>query len=83
MKWKFRSSIALKLTFLVLGGASLVFALIMVYSYTSSREIILKEAENSARNLTLSVARRIEQEFRAVAKVPESLAVFLVNYIWI
>jgi class 3 adenylate cyclase len=77
MNAKPRSSIAVKLTLLVLGGTALVLALIMGYSYTFSKKIILGEAEKNARNLTLSVSRRIEQEFRSVAKLPESLACFL------
>ena len=74
MKVRFRSSITLKMALLVLGGTSIVFALLLAYSYYHSREIILEEAEKNARNLSLSVARRIEQEFRAVSKVPENLA---------
>lgn len=72
-----RDSIVSKMTLLVLAGASLVLALVVAYSYTYSREIILRESEQNARNLTLSVARRIEQEFRAVSKVPTGLAEFL------
>ncbi len=71
------SSIGLKITVLVLCGASLVFALALAYSYSYSRRIILDEAKKSATNLTLSVARRIEQEFRAAAKVPKALAAVL------
>ena len=62
---------------LVLGGTSLVFALVLGYSYYYSRKIILDEAETKARNLTLSVANTIEQEFRAVMKVPQHLASLL------
>jgi class 3 adenylate cyclase len=71
------SSISLKITVLVLCGASLVFALALAYSYSYSRRIILEEAEKGARGLTLSVARRIEQEFRAAAKVPKALSAVL------
>ena len=71
------SSIGLKITALVLCGTSLVFALAMAYSYSYSRTIMLESAESNARNLTLSVARRIEQEFRAVVKVTDDLRVFL------
>ena len=66
------SSIGLKITVLVLCGASLVFSLALAYSYSYSRRIILDEAEKSAKSLTLSVARRIEQEFRAAGKVPKA-----------
>ncbi len=71
------SSIGLKITVLVLCGASLVFALALAYSYSYSRKIIIDDAEKYARSLTLSVARRIEQEFRAAAKVPKALAAVL------
>ena len=49
----------------------------LAYSYSYSRGIILEEAEKGARELTLSVARKIEQEFRAAAKVPKALAAVL------
>lgn len=75
--FKPHSSIGLKITVLVLCGASLVFALALAYSYSYSRRIILAEAEKSATNLTLSVARRIEQDFRAAGKVPKALAAVL------
>ena len=74
MRLRFSSSITFKMTLLVLGGTSLVFALVLGYSYYYSRKIILEEAEMKARNLTLSVANKIEQEFRAVMKVPRHLA---------
>lgn len=74
MTKRFRESILFKMALLVLGGTSIVFGLVLVYSYTYSRKIILSEAEKTARNLALSVARLTEQEFRAVAKVPENLA---------
>lgn len=73
MTIRFHQSILFKMTLLVLGGTSIVFGLVLFYSYTNSRRIILTEAEKTARNLSLSVARRLEQEFRAVSKVPENL----------
>lgn len=77
MSGRFRGSIALKMTLLVLGGTSLVFALVQGYSYWYSRQIILDEVEKNARSLTLSAATRIEQEFRAVAKIPQNMRYFL------
>jgi len=65
------------MTLLVLGFTSLVFSIILGYSYSYSRKIILNEAEMKARNLTLSVANKIEQEFRAVTKVPQHIVSFL------
>jgi class 3 adenylate cyclase len=72
-----RASIGLKMGLLVLGGTSLIFGLVLGYTYFSTRALILREAEVGARNLAYSVARRVEQEFRAVAKVPEHAACFL------
>ncbi len=72
-----RSSIGLKITVLVLCGASIVFALALAYSYSYSRRIILEEAEKRARKLAESVSNKIEQEFRAAAKVPKVLAAVL------
>jgi len=77
MRLRFSNSITFKMTLLVLGGTSLVFALVLGYSYYYSRKIILEEAEMKARNLTLSVANKIEQEFRAVMKVPRHLVSLL------
>jgi class 3 adenylate cyclase len=71
---RIRCSIVYKITLLVMGTASMVLALVIVYSYQYAHEMILKEAEKNARHLTLSAARRIEQEFRAVAKVAQGLA---------
>jgi sigma-B regulation protein RsbU (phosphoserine phosphatase) len=39
--------------------------------------MILNETEKSTRNLTRSVANRVEQEFRSVEKVPQNFARFL------
>ena len=75
-EWVFRS-IAAKMTLLVLGGSFLVVAAVLGYSYYYSRGIILLETEQTAKNLTLSVASRIEQEFRAVQKLPRGLAQYL------
>ena len=82
MKWRYRSTIAFKMMLMVLGGTSVVFALVQGYSYFYSKKILLEEVEQSARNLTLSVAGKIEQEFRSVAKVPENLTYFLQSSDW-
>ncbi len=74
---RLRSSISLKISLMVLTGASLIFALILAYNYSYSRKLILAEAEKNARNMTLAVARQIEQEFRAAEKEPANLACFL------
>jgi sigma-B regulation protein RsbU (phosphoserine phosphatase) len=74
---RFRNSITSKMILLVLGGTSLVFSLVFWYSYTSSKQAILEASERYARALALSVSRRVDQDFRAVAKVAENLGFFL------
>ena len=70
-------TIAFKITLLILLGTGLVLGLILVYSHISNKKIILGETEKSTRNLTQGVANRVEQEFRSVEKVPQSLGWFL------
>lgn len=77
MRAKFQNSITIKMILLVLGGTSLVFSLVFGYSYTRSRQGILESSEQYARTLALSVSRRVDQDFRAVAKVTENLGFFL------
>jgi len=77
-----RSSITLKIALLVLGSTCLVLALVLVRSYTNSRELIRQEAEIAARNLTSSLAHEIEKEFLLVAKAAGDLASFLETGQW-
>ena len=58
-----RRSITLKISLLVMGSTLVVLALVVELMYTSSRELIRQEAENSARNLVSAMAGKIEQEF--------------------
>ncbi len=74
---RFRPGVTAKITLLVLGGTSLVFALVLTYSYVCSRETILANSEQNARNLTRAAANQIEQEFRSVAKIAGDLGCFL------
>src|SRR4030042_7149627 len=78
----FRKSITVKIALLVLGSTCLVLALVLGVNYTRSRELIRQEAENTARNLTLSLANEIEQEFLLVAQAAEDLAAFLEASTW-
>lgn len=77
---RIKKSIVFKMTLLVLGSTVVVMALVQVFNYNSSRRMILESAEKNARTEAISVARRIEQEFRAVEKVPQGLANYL--YTW-
>src|SRR5271157_415373 len=77
-----RKSITVKIALLVLGSTCLVLALVLGINYTRSRELIRQEAENSARNLTSSLAREIEQDFLLVAQAVDDLSAFLEASAW-
>ncbi len=62
---------------MVIAASSVVFGFVLTYSYIFSKEIILSDAQRRARYLALSVARRIEQEFRVVEKAPLGIKAFL------
>ncbi len=72
-----KKSITVQMTLLVLGSTALVLALVETYSYVHTRKMILETGESVATHLTRSMTRRIEQEFRAVEKVPETIALTL------
>ncbi|MCX5886279.1 MAG: SpoIIE family protein phosphatase [Proteobacteria bacterium] len=69
--------IAFKLIALFTVSSSLIFLLVFGFNYYSSRRMIEKNAEEIARNLTLSTVNRIETITRSVQKVPELLAYFM------
>ncbi len=77
-----RNSIAVKIALLVLGSTCLVLALVLGVNYSRSKELIRQEAEQSARNLTLSLANEIEQEFLLVAQAVDDLAAFMETSAW-
>jgi len=69
--------IAFKLIALFTLSSSLIFLLVFGFNYYSSRMMIEKNAEEIARNLTMSTVNRIETITRSVQKAPEHLAYFL------
>ena len=77
-----RSSITVKISLLVLGSTCLVLALVLGKSYINSRDLIRQEAETSARNLTLALGNKIEQEFLVVAKAVQDLTSSLETVPW-
>ncbi len=54
----------------------------MGINYTRSKELIRQEAEQAARNLTLSLANEVEQEFLSVAQAVDDLCAFLEASTW-
>ncbi len=69
-----RKSITLKISLLVLGTTCIVLALVVELMFTSSRDLIREEAEQSGRNLVTALANQIEQDFLVVAKAADHLA---------
>lgn len=74
MRFQDGFSISFKITLFVLLGTAIVFAGILGYSYVYSKNLIFNETEKSTINLTRSVANRIDQEFRGIEEVPQTLA---------
>jgi len=72
-----RRSITLKISLLVLGTTCLVLALVVELMFTSSRDLIREEAEQTGRNLVTALANQVEQDFLVVAKAADHLASFL------
>jgi sigma-B regulation protein RsbU (phosphoserine phosphatase) len=69
-----RYPIAFKLTFLILSCALVIVAAIVAYNYISSRDIILRQAEDNSRLLVAGTAGRIDSVLSGVRKVAENVA---------
>ena len=69
-----RYPIAFKLTFLILSCAFVIVAAIVAYNYISSRDIILRQAEDNSRLLVAGTAGRIDSVLSGVQKVAENIA---------
>jgi len=62
---------------LILTSVTAVFLCIFVYNYIYSREILLREVEESAHNLAAATVNRIDTVLASVEKIPQNLACFL------
>ncbi|QOX79100.1 SpoIIE family protein phosphatase [Trichlorobacter lovleyi] len=69
-----KSSIVVRLVFVITLCCSSIFAAALGYNYYRSRQILEQELENNARNLAMSLVHRVETELVAVAKVTEGVA---------
>jgi len=67
-------SIAFKLAFFILACSSLIFGAVLGYNYFVSRQMILKNVEASARDLSRETAQKIETVLHSIQEVPETLA---------
>lgn len=73
-------SLSVQLTFLILVSTAIIFVAAFAYNYHSSKEAVMKQVTENAKNLTLSTASRIEVILRGVEKVPINLAGILEQY---
>lgn len=72
-------SIAFKLILVITLCTSLIFSVILGYSYYRSKNVLQRELESNARNLALSSVNRVEAVLASVTRVTEGLARSLEN----
>ncbi len=68
--------LAFKLIFSIMTSISLIFILIFGYNYLFSRRIILKNVEDSAKNLALATTNQIDKVMLSMQEAIENLARF-------
>ncbi len=66
--------LAFKLSLLIVAGGVLVLALMLAYNYRVVRAIIVRNAGDNARTLTLATVNRVDAVLKSTQKVPQSLA---------
>ncbi|MCX6152488.1 MAG: cache domain-containing protein [Ignavibacteriales bacterium] len=71
--------LAFKMILLIFSSISLVFAVIFLYNYKVSKNIIEKNIEENARNFTSSTVVKLEKVLNSVAKVPDNFAILIQN----
>jgi hypothetical protein len=59
---------------MVLSAAGLIFALMSGVGYYLAREMLLKNAEENARNQAQALVQKIESKLAPIPRVPRSLA---------
>lgn len=69
--------IAFKLSFWILLCATLIFAGVLGYYYSLSRQLILEEIEKDSGQLARGTANHINGILAATEKIPESLSIFI------
>ncbi|NMC51029.1 MAG: HAMP domain-containing protein, partial [Desulfovibrio sp.] len=69
-----RLGLGFKLALFILTSTTLIFAAAFAYNYQCSRQLILKNVEESARNLAHDSVQRMETVFAGVGRIPTFLA---------
>lgn len=73
-------SLAVQLTFLILTSTTIIFVAAVAYNYHFSKQVVMQEVTENAKNLTLSTAHKIEVILRGVEKAPINLAGIIEKY---
>jgi len=79
MKKNTSKSLAFYLSFSILFFVSLVFIGLLLYNYSVSRSLLLKNVEENTRNLTSSAINKSEGFFYAIEKIAYNTAIFIRN----
>jgi len=74
MKWLRYRGIAFKLSLMVLGGVSLIFAVILTLNHNSTCRLMTEKIEANAFNMTQATAYRINALLKAAEKIPAGIA---------
>ncbi len=69
-----RRGIAFKLSLWVLGGVTLVIAIILTLNYNVTRRLMVEKIEENAFNLAQATANRINSLLKAAEKIPAGVA---------
>jgi sigma-B regulation protein RsbU (phosphoserine phosphatase) len=73
-------SLSVKLSIMILASTTLIFLAAFGYNYYASRQLVLKNVQENARNLTQSAVGKIENTLNSVEKPPRYLASLLEQF---
>jgi signal transduction histidine kinase len=73
MKWLNNHGLAFKIVFLIFLSNALIFAVIFVFNYKISKNIIEKNIQESALNLTSGTVTKVEKILTSVERGPRTL----------
>ena len=75
-----RQRLSVKLSIMILASTTLIFLAAFGYNYYASRQLVLKNVRENARNLTQSAVSKIEITLNSVEKPPQYLAALLERF---
>ncbi len=74
-----KAGLSFKLVASIFLSISLIFIIIFIYNYNLTKEIVEKDIESNAINLTQNKINQVEKVLISVEKVPENIAKLLEN----